>query len=60
MVRKNQEKEGRIYRILKIIVTSHIAILVIWIFIIISALLLSINAKAKDFGVVGRRVKLRK
>ena len=38
MVRKNQEKEGRIYRILKIIVTSPITIVVIWIFIIIDVL----------------------
>jgi conjugal transfer pilus assembly protein TraW len=59
MVRKNQEKEGRIYRILKIIVTSPITIVVIWIFIIISALLLSINAKAKDFGVVGRTSEIK-
>jgi len=59
MVRKNQEKEGRIYRILKIIVTSPITILVIWIFIIISTLLLSINAKAKDFGVVGRTSEIK-
>ena len=59
MVRKNQEKESRIYRILKIIVTSPITIVVIWIFIIISALLLSINAKAKDFGVVGRTSEIK-
>jgi conjugal transfer pilus assembly protein TraW len=59
MVRKNQEKESRIYRILKIIVTSHITIVVIWICIIISALLLSINAKAKDFGVVGRTSEIK-
>ena len=59
MVRKNQEKEGRIYRILKIIVTSPITIVVIWIFIIISTLLLSINAKAKDFGVVGRTSEIK-
>ena len=59
MVRKNQEKEGRIYRILKIIVTSPITIVVIWICIIISALLLSINAKAKDFGVVGRTSEIK-
>ena len=59
MVRKNQEKEGRIYRILKIIVTSPITIVVIWIFVIISALLLSINAKAKDFGVVGRTSEIK-
>ena len=59
MVRKNQEKESRIYRILKIIVTSPITIVVIWIFVIISALLLSINAKAKDFGVVGRTSEIK-
>ena len=59
MVRKNQEKESRIYRILKIIVTSPITIVVIWICIIISALLLSINAKAKDFGVVGRTSEIK-
>ena len=59
MVRKNQEKEGRIYRILKIIVRSPITIVVIWICIIISALLLSINAKAKDFGVVGRTSEIK-
>ena len=59
MVRKNQEKEGRIYRILKIIVRSPITIVVIWIFVIISALLLSINAKAKDFGVVGRTSEIK-
>ncbi len=59
MVRKNQEKESRIYRILKIIVTSPITIVAIWICIIISALLLSINAKAKDFGVVGRTSEIK-
>ena len=59
MVRKNQEKESRIYRILKIIVTSPISLVVIWICIIISALLLSINAKAKDFGVVGRTSEIK-
>ena len=53
MVRRNREKEGRVYRILKIIVTSPLTILVIWILIVICALLLAINAEAKDFGVVG-------
>ena len=54
MVRRNREKEGRVYRILKIIVTSPLTILVIWILIVICALLLAINAEAKDFGVVGK------
>jgi conjugal transfer pilus assembly protein TraW len=53
MVRRNREKEGRVYRILKIIVTSPLTILVIWILIVICALLLAMNAEAKDFGVVG-------
>ena len=54
MVRRNREKEGRVYMILKIIVTSPLTILVIWILIVICALLLAINAEAKDFGVVGK------
>tara|TARA_B110000503_G_scaffold134696_1_gene214092 strand:+ start:615 stop:1334 length:720 start_codon:yes stop_codon:yes gene_type:complete len=54
MVRRNREKEDRVDWWLKVITTTIITIIGIAMLIVICALLLSINAEAKDFGVVGK------
>jgi len=63
MVRKNYSKthkiEDKVYWWVRVITTTGIAIVGVAMLIVICFLLLSINAKAKDFGVVGRTSEIK-
>lgn len=56
---KNQKIEDKVYWWVRVITTTGIAIVGVAMLIVICFLLLSINAKAKDFGVVGRTSEIK-
>ena len=56
---KNQKIEDKVYWWVRVITTTGIAIVGVAMLIVICFLLLSINAQAKDFGVVGRTSEIK-